>query len=167
LNSEAAPVAPFFSDFWNEARGEAGLAPRRDIADLHWRFWGDTQKKRTTLTYTWPSGARAYAIVKHSNPFTFDLEDIFLSPPRADLLQQFLDAIFAWCAERGALMLLFWTSEDGQPPALLEVYRRNMASSLTPRFRDNYLSRRLSARGRIRIGLEWPPCNFTIIATPT
>jgi hypothetical protein len=166
LSPDAAPLSPFFFDFWDAARGDAGLAPRRDIADLQWRFWNDGQKQRTTLTYSWPSGARAYAIVKHSNAFIYDLEDIFLSVPRADLLQQFLDAIFAWSADRGALMLLFWTSEDGQPPELLEVYRRNMSPSLTPRFRDNYMARRMTRHGISRIGEEWPRCNFTIFATP-
>jgi hypothetical protein len=166
LSPDTAPLSPFFSDFWDAARSGAGLAPRRDVVDLRWRFWNDGQKRRTTLTYSWSSGARAYAIVKHSNPFIFDLEDIFLSVSRADLLQQFLDAIFAWSAERGALMLLFWTSEDGQPAELLDVYRQNMSPSLTPRFRHNYMARRMTRLGISRIGEEWPRCNFTIFATP-
>jgi hypothetical protein len=166
LDSDRARTAPFFDDFWEQARPLAGLAPRRDKADLDWRFWRDGGEQRTTLTYCWQNGARAYCIVRHGNPFIFELQDIFLTTVNAALLQQFLNAIFSWCAERGALMLTFWTSEDGQPPELLDVFRRNMAASLSRRFRDNRMSRRLTARGRGRIGADWPPFNFTVIATP-
>jgi hypothetical protein len=166
FDSEAATSSSFFASFWDEARLVAGLAPRRDIADLSWRFWKMPGARRTTLTYTWPGGIRGYCIIDHTKPLHFTLEDIFLTVPKPDLLQQFLDAIFAWCAGRGALMLAFWTAVGGQPLPLMKIYRRNFDDSLSRRHRDGPLARRLTSRGRERLGVEWPACNITSIVGP-
>lgn len=39
LTSNVAKDHPFFSSFWPDARLNHGIAPRRDRADLKWRFW--------------------------------------------------------------------------------------------------------------------------------
>jgi hypothetical protein len=164
LESLAAPATPFFADFWDEARLSAGLAPRRDAADLAWRFWNMPGGLRRTLIHVWPCGARGYGIVNTSDGLYFTLEDIFLSAPRADLLAELLDAILAWCAEEGGLMLGFMTTADSQPAELLDVYRRKMGENLNFRHRGQHLSRRLTSLGRERLGPRWPPCNITAIA---
>ncbi len=166
FDAEAAISSSFFAGFWDEARLTAGLAPRRDVADLSWRFWKMPGAHRTTLTYTWPNGVRGYCIINHTRPFHFTLEDIFLAMPLPDLLQQFLDAIFAWCAKRGALMLVFWTAAGGQTVSLMKVYRHNFGVSLSRRHRDGPVARRLTSRGRERLGADWPACNITSIVGP-
>jgi hypothetical protein len=166
FDTEAAISSSFFASFWGEARLTAGLAPRRDIADLSWRFWKMPGAHRTTLAYTWPNGVRGYCIINHTRPFHFTLEDIFLAAPLPNLLQQFLDAIFAWCARRGALMLAFWTAVGGQPLPLMAVYQRNFGISLSRCHRDGPVARRLTSRGQERIGPGWPACNITSIVGP-
>jgi hypothetical protein len=166
FDSQAAMSSPFFATFWDEARLTAGLSPRRDAADLGWRFWKMPGARRTTLAHSWPEGVRGYCIIDHGNPLHFTLEDIFLTQPHPELLQQFLDSIFAWCADRGALMLRFWTAAEGQPLDLMPVYRGNFGVSFSRRYPDGPLPRRLTQRGRERLGTEWPACNVTSIIGP-
>jgi len=163
LDASAARNSPFFVDFWDEARLAAGLAPRRDAADLAWRFW-DRPGQRTTLTCCWPCGTRGYGIVSTKDGFHIKLEDIFVSTPRADLLGQLLDSILSWCADRGGLMLSFMTTVDSQPPQLLAALQDCFRDSLSSRHRGQHVSRRLTAMGRQRIGAEWPPMNITPLA---
>ncbi len=160
-SAETAASSSFFASFWDEARMSAGLAPRRDIADLAWRFWNMPDKGRTTLAHAWSDGVRAFCIVNRPGPFHVVLEDIFLTSPQPERLQQFLDAIFAWCRAKGALVLRFMTTMDSQPPILFEVYSRNMGISLSRKHRNDHMSRRLTVRGQERLGAKWPPCNIT------
>jgi hypothetical protein len=162
LNSAAARGSHFFADFWDEARLSAGLAPRRDTADLAWRFW-DAPGRLTTLTAAWPCGTRGYGIVSSSDGLHFTLEDIFLSAPCAELLAELLESLLSWCADQGGLMVSFMTTADSQTPKMLAVYRRKMGANLSGHHRDQYISRRLTALGRERIGPYWPPLNITAI----
>ena len=166
FDNRAATSSTFFATFWDEARLTAGLAPRRDAADLSWRFWKMPGARRTTLAHTWPDGVRGYCIIDHTNPLHFTLEDIFLARSRPEFLQQFLDAIFAWCRDQGALLLCFWTAAEGQPLDLMHIYRSNFGVSFSRRHPDGPLPRRLTQRGRERLGTEWPDCNVTSIIGP-
>jgi hypothetical protein len=162
LDDATAQRAPFFAGFWNEARLVAGLAPRRDAADLAWRFW-NRPGRRATLTHVWPCGTRGYGIVNTSDGLHFTLEDIFLTAPRPELLGALLDSILAWCADKGGLMLSFMTTAESQPPQMLAACLARFSESLSRRHRHHHLSRRLTALGRERIGEEWPPMNITPI----
>jgi hypothetical protein len=163
LDDATAKNSHFFADFWDEARMIAGLSPRRDAADLAWRFWG-RPGRRTTLTHTWSCGARGYGIVSTSDGLHFCLEDVFLSTARPDLLGALLDAILSWCADNGGLMLSFMTTAESQPPQMLAAYREHLSESLSCHHRGQHLSRRLTTLGRERIGAEWPPMNITPLA---
>lgn len=163
LDNAAAKSSRFFADFWDEARSTAGLAPRRDAADLAWRFW-DRPGRRTTLTHTWLCGTRGYGIVNTSDGLHFTLEDISLSTPRPDLLETLLDSILSWCADRHGLMLSFMTTVESQSPQMLAAFRKQLRGSLSRRHRQQHVSRRLTALGRERIGETWPPMNITPMA---
>jgi hypothetical protein len=162
LDGVSARGSPFFVKFWDEARLWAGLAPRRDNADLTWRFW-DAPDCRTTLTVAWPCGARGYGIVSSSDGLHFTLEDIFLSTPRTELLAELLESLLSWCADKGGLIVSFMTTADSQTPEMLAVYRCKMGANLSGHHRDQHVSRRLTALGRERIGPYWPPLNITAI----
>jgi len=167
-SSAEAPKALFFADFWESARPLAGMSPRRDVADLVWRFWQRPDFEYLTLTYTWEGGARAYCVVNVTNPLIFYLEDIFIVPPRANLFEVFLTALFAWCAQKGALLLRFSTTSDGQPEEFLDVFARHMYLSPLRHFRrEMEFPRRFSAQGKIRTGgkvLRWNTTRFLISA---
>ena len=163
LDGVAAKSARFFTDFWDQARMNAGLAPRRDAADLAWRFW-DAPRPRTTLTCAWPCGTRGYGIVSTRDGLHFVLEDIFLSAPHPKLLEALLDAILSWCADRRGLMLSFMTTAESQPPPMLASLRRKLGNSFSRHHREQHVSRRLTILGRERIGESWPPMNITPLA---
>jgi hypothetical protein len=163
MDGATARNSRFFADFWNEARATAGLAPRRDVTDLAWRFW-DRPGQRTTLIHTWPCGTRGYGIVGTSDGLHFTLEDIFLSAPRPDLLETLLASIQSWCADKGGLMLSFMTTAESQSPQMLAACHKQLNTSLSRRHREQHVSRRLTTLGRERIGEAWPPMNITPLA---
>jgi hypothetical protein len=133
--SEQAIRSSFFTDFWSQARGEAGMSPRRDVADLAWRFWKRPGSSFVTLVHSWSGGERAYCIVDTANPYHYSVADFFVTPMRADLLDALLDALFAWSAGRGALTMSLWTTAAGQPAAFMDVLTRRMAPHPLTRFR--------------------------------
>jgi hypothetical protein len=166
-SSIEAPKSAFFVDFWGEARTIAGMSPRRDVADLNWRFWQRPDFQYSTLTYTWESGACSYCIINVTDPLIFHLEDIFILPPRADLLETFITAVFAWCARQGALLLRFSTTGDGQPEDFLDVFARYMYLPPMRHFRPVMeFPRRFSTQGKAKVssaGLRW---NATLLLRP-
>jgi len=167
-SSAEAPKALFFVDFWESARPFAGMSPRRDIADLTWRFWQRPDFKYFTLTQTWQGGARTYCVVNVTDPLIFYLEDIFIVPPQSDLLEVFFTALLAWCARKGGLLLRFSTTGDGQPEKFLDVFTRRMYASPLRHFRREMdFPRRFSTRGKVRTGggvLPWNTTRFLIPA---
>lgn len=166
-SSNEAPKSTFFADFWNSARNAAGVSPRRDVADLAWRFWRRPDSNYSTLTYTWDGGARAYGVVNIADPVIFHLEDIFIVPPRADLLEPFIAAVFRWCASQGALLLHFSTTTDGQPEEFLNVFSRHMYLPPLRQFRPQAeFPRRFSPQGKSKIGNTNLPWNATFLLRP-
>jgi hypothetical protein len=162
--SEAAASSSFFADFWSEARTTAGMAPRRDAADLAWRFWKRPGFMGTTLTYEWPEGGRAYLIVDTSYSLHFSLEDFFITPVNPERFECLLDALFVWCAQHGTLAIRCMTMTQGLPPQLLEVLLRKMKPFLLQRFRPSLeLPRRISPLGRAKSKSELSDWNTTKI----
>jgi hypothetical protein len=131
-----AMQSPFFADFWQQARCEAAMSPRRDVADLAWQYWLRPDSSFATLVHSWEAGARAYCIVETSNPFLYSLFDIFVTPMRPDLLDAVLRSLFIWCARRGALTLCFNTTLRGQTPELMQVFLQRMRPHPLTRFRQ-------------------------------
>jgi hypothetical protein len=162
--SSEALASSFFASFWTEARQTAGMAPRRDPADLAWTFWQRPGFTCSTLTCSWPGGACAYFIVDSSNPLAFHLLDFYVFPQRPDLLAEALEALFFWCATRGALSLGFHTTADGLPPELLRVFSCRMKPfALSRFFPKGDMPRRLLAAGTRRTGARLSPWNVTEI----
>lgn len=166
-DSSEAARAPFFANFWEEARVHAGMSPRRDRADLSWRFWRRPDSTYITLVYSWEGGARAYCVVNTTRPCAYCLEDIFVTPFLPELLEAFLDALFVWCAGRGSLLLSFFTTTDGQPAELLRVFQRHMHSHPLRRFRrPGEMPRRFSSRASLCGGEQALPWNVTNLLAP-
>ncbi|HEY2473017.1 MAG TPA: hypothetical protein VGI45_34870 [Terracidiphilus sp.] len=126
FNSVEARQSDFFQDFWNQARSCAGMAPRREVADLTWRYWNRPDGNVATLVHSWSSGAKAYCAIERLNPFLYLLSDIYVTPPNPALLSEVLESLFHWCARRGVLRLAFFTTTEGQPRELLEVFFAHM-----------------------------------------
>jgi len=66
MKGEEAGAAAFFQGFWDQARQHHGVAPRRDIADLRWRFWENPYKRHYTFVAENKTTCPAYAIVSAS-----------------------------------------------------------------------------------------------------
>jgi hypothetical protein len=158
-----AASSSFFADFWDEARLGAGMSPRRDAADLEWRFWKRPAPAVSTLTYSWPEGGRAYFIVDTAtNPAIYALVDFFITPANSQRLECVLDALFAWCARQGALALGFSTTTKGLPPPLLEVFLSKMKPFALRRYGPPLeLPRRLAPLGQARNNSVLPDWNTT------
>jgi len=164
---EEARQSQFFSDFWQQARTTAGMTPRRDAADLAWRFWQRPGSNFVTLVHEWAGGARAYCIVDVSHPILYYIVDMVVTPPRPDLLDAVLDALFLWRARRGALSISIWLTSEGQPPELMEVFFRRMKTHPLQRFRPRWeVPRYLSPRGRETLGGSMPRWNITQMMIP-
>jgi len=151
--NEEAASSRFFADFWAEARGEAGMAPRRDVADLEWRFWKHPGFEGTTLTYSWPGGGRAYFILDNTagHSAVYSIADFYITPANSERLDEVLEALFVWCAQRGALAVNFFTMPRGLPPQLLEVFLRKMKPSPLERLEPaKEMPRRISPLGKAR-----------------
>jgi hypothetical protein len=162
-----AMQSPFFADFWQQARTEAGMSPRRDAADLAWRYWLRPESSFVTLVHSWEGDARAYCIVETSNPFLYSLFDIFVTPMRPDLLDAALQSLFIWCARRGALTLSFTTTVQGQPPELMRVFLRRMRAHPLTHFRQpNQISYCLSPELRASPASSMPSWNATELLIP-
>ena len=158
---------PFFADFWQQARIEAGLSPRRDVADLAWRYWLRPDSHFVTLSHAWNGGARVYCVVNTRNPVSYHLSDFFVTPMRPDLLDEALNSLFFWCARRGALTVYFSTAHRGQSPKLMEVFSRRMRICVLNRFRKHMqLCSYVSPKGRTEIGMALPRWNITELLMP-
>ncbi len=156
----------FFARFWTEARATAGMAPRRDPADLAWRFWNRPGFTGSTLTCSWSDGSAAYFILTTStaDPLVLSLSDFYLFPPRPELLEQALESLFLWCAARGAFAVKLRTTADGLPPQLLDVFSRWMKPfALSRFFPRGDMPRRLLAAGARRTEARLSPWNVTEI----
>jgi hypothetical protein len=164
---EEAMQSPFFSQFWQEARLSAGMSARRDLPDLAWRFWKRPDSTYATLIHEGECGSRGYCIVNTTNPCSFHLEDIFFFPPRTDALDAFLTSLFQWSARRGALLLLFSTTTDGQPSGFLDVFARRMRPHPLQHFRPPHeLPRRFSSGVRAKFGAGISRWNATALLAP-
>jgi len=75
LTSESASVCPFFQSFWDSARNNHGVAPRRNREDLNWRFWINPYKSHFTFILDNGKGSSGYAIV---SPITSERAVVFL-----------------------------------------------------------------------------------------
>jgi hypothetical protein len=161
LDNAGAASSRFFADFWTEARLDAGMAPRRDAADLDWRFWKNPFFEGVTLTYSWPEGGRAFCVIETWNPLCHAIADIFITPANAQRFEWLLDALFAWCAGHGALALRCLTTPRGAPPQLMEVLRRKMSPCPLARSSAYELPRRFSPQGKAKIAGDLPDWNTT------
>lgn len=162
-----AMQSQFFSEFWQQARSEAGMSPRRDVADLAWQYWLRPEGSFVTLAHSWEGGGRAYCIVETSNPFLYSLLDIFVTPMRPDLLDAALQSLFLWCTRRGALTVCFSTTVRGQPPELMEVFLRRMRMHPLTRFRTpTQFSYFLSPEFKASLGGSMPCWNATQLLIP-
>ena len=95
LTSEEATDSPFFLDFWQHARQYHGIAPRRDLADLKWRFWDNPYKQHFTLIIDDGQTTPGYAIVSLSddNPSIVRLEDYAVTKPTRDSYQALIEGL--------------------------------------------------------------------------
>jgi len=158
----------FFADFWTEARATAGMAPRREVADMEWRFWKRPSFQGNILTYSWPGGGRAYCIIDTSDPMQYSLADFFITHPDPRLFGHLLEALFVWCARRGAFALKFLTTTNGLPLPLMEVVERKMRPFPLRSFMPHSeLTRRLSPSAKTRwngVLPDWNATEFLIVA---
>ncbi|MEN8219336.1 MAG: hypothetical protein ABFS56_23840 [Pseudomonadota bacterium] len=161
-NSEAAKH-PFFETFWNNARNELSVAPRRDKEDLEWRFWNNPYNTYKTILFSFDCGAQGYAIVNISNNKFFILEDIHVSPMKRELWMLALKDLAVWCIDEEAAWLRYITTSDGHPKEILDLFRELFDMGIVLRTRkacikktDQYMPRCISPSSSLKISTsDW------------
>lgn len=98
LSSVEAEKTSFFDRFWDQARLNHGIAPRRDKADLSWRFWRNPYKEHYTFVVDDSHQKCGYAIVSINPEMSFQafLEDYaVINPSQANYDELFKSLIVA------------------------------------------------------------------------
>lgn len=79
MTSEQASKNDFFDYFWDLARINHGIAPRRDRDDMQWRFWSNPNKKYFTLIQE-DTKQKGYVVISIQNNIA-NLEDYAVAEP--------------------------------------------------------------------------------------
>lgn len=148
-DDQVAKSVPFFDDFWKETAPQYPLTPRREKADLAWRFWDNPNVAYTTLVH-----ANGFAVLSRPHRYLFRVEDIVATPYDTEHFQKLLGLVAAWCAEQGGHALTFITTDDPSSPAEMvggSGLRKLHTSKLRKYVRaemDSRMLRRVTARGK-------------------
>lgn len=116
LTAAQAVQHDFFREFWPMARGAYPMTPRRDRADLAWRYWTNPNVDYTALITPDPTGVQGYAVLSRPHGSLFRLEDIVVFPYETPAFRRFLHSVCDWCAGQGGMALSFVTTDDPASP---------------------------------------------------
>ena len=161
LTSEQAPVSSFFDDFWETARSGYSIAPRRDKADLKWRFWDNPNINYFTLISENNSIGDAYAVLSEIDENIYQLDDFVCSPNSLELRSAMLVSVSNWVGDRGGSILKFVTTSDSTDQVVGGGGLRDLNSCFPFSLRESpkqYMPRRLCKNSqhyaKIR-GMAW------------
>lgn len=147
-DDHGAKSAAFFDDFWKKTAPRYPLTPRREKADLEWRFWDNPNVAYVTLVHE-----NGFAILSRPHRYLFRIEDIVATPYDSEHFQKLLRVVAAWCAEQGGQALTFITTDDPSSPAemvagseLRMLHTSKLLRYLRPE-KDPRMLRRVTARG--------------------
>lgn len=128
LTSLSAQSNGIFENFWGVARHNHGIAPRRDIEDLKWKFWTNPYKPHYTLVMD-EANCKGYAIISLQDGIV-SLEDYVVTVPSrinyASLFSNLSDAL------RSAGLSLLWvtsTNDAVLDAVTVEFSRRELICS--------------------------------------
>lgn len=106
----------FFESFWNVARYEHPITPRRNFEDLNWRFWSNPHVHTKTIFTPNESAIQGYAIITQVDRYHYRLDDIAVLPNEPSAMAALICSVCDWCASEGALVLSFMTTDDPKGP---------------------------------------------------
>jgi hypothetical protein len=156
-----AERAPFFNDFWVQARVNYGVSPRRDWADLRWRFWTNPYKEHFTFVVDESRAENGYAIISiNSNaPWQAVLEDYAVLKPSHVNYDQFFKALISALAKAGIKVLVTTTTSDEVLGDIASVFARyrfvvmGLKSLFLNKDKPRLMPRSITESGRV-IGLD-------------
>jgi len=95
MTSDQVSKNHFFDYFWDLARINHGISPRRDREDMHWRFWSNPNKKYFTLLQE-DTNQKGYVVISIKNNIA-NLEDYAVLEPNnknfINLLNNLMDQL--------------------------------------------------------------------------
>jgi hypothetical protein len=114
LTDTQARVDPFFESFWSKCRLEYGVTPRRDQADLDWRFWSNPHTSNITLVSDDTADEPGYVIIRKSiaTPGAAFIEDIVPCTPNARKFHRLLDSALSWMSRNNIRWVDFSTTDE-------------------------------------------------------
>ena len=121
LKSQIAREHVFFEDFWEQARQNHEIAPRRDVADLEWRFWTNPHKQHFTYVVG-SQGCSGYAIVSIRDGIA-RLEDYAVSLPSGKNYHILFDELCEALDRAGLYLLGVTSTDDHSLIAVKDIFR--------------------------------------------
>ena len=114
LDGDRARNDAFFRDFWEGCRASYGLTPRRDAADLDWRFWSNPHCRHIALVNDSDERCTGYVVIRKSaeSPAAAIIEDIVPRSGEPAAFHGLLDSALSWMSDHGIHWADFWTTDD-------------------------------------------------------
>lgn len=158
LSSTEARSESLFNTLWSDFRGNGGVSPRRDAADLNWRFWENPYGQFITVLFELDGEIIGCAVVETSRIPTLSLVDLFFARPDDALVRVVIKDLTTTLLKKfGAKLLNYSCTTD----AVSDVIKGNLEASFSPswisrchkRFApEKFMPRKITERGK-QIGL--------------
>jgi hypothetical protein len=156
LSPQAAKSSSVFDDYWTQARSFWGVVPRRDKADLTWRYWDNPYIEYETLVFERPEGVVGYVIVDLSAGTLARLVDISFLRPEAELIECVMSSLFSVLRKTyGCVLFQYLVTDDVLPEPLFAQLRAYFRPSLLTRAyraarvaEENLMPRKITALGK-------------------
>lgn len=110
LTSKQASKNSFFDYFWDFARMNHTVAPRRNKEDLHWRFWSNPNKRFFTLIQE-NSKSKGYAIISVKDNIAY-LADYAVMNPTGKNYSILFNSLLYYLKLNNIFLLRVWTTSD-------------------------------------------------------
>lgn len=155
LDASEARQDTCFDSYWTSAREHWGVAPRRDRADLAWRYWDNPYVSYLTLVFEQRSEMLGFAVV--DMPFAGHARIVDVSFLRAEIkcIDTVMNALLiALRRQLGCVLHTMLVTDDFLPSSLDGSFRQHFKPSwLTRLYRahrsseDIYMPRKITQKG--------------------
>lgn len=126
LSPDQAASDKFFDNFWEQARGRHGIAPRRNKEDLLWKFWTNPYKQHFTCVVD-DDSCQGFAIVSLAGGIA-KLEDYAVSHPTQVSYQKLFDELLDRLHYNSVKVLrVVTTNDDALSTVLSDFADRELA----------------------------------------
>lgn len=154
LTSAEARRDDFFSDYWDRSREAWAVSPRRNSADLCWRFWDNPYADHYAVIVRGDDRCDALVVFKSIAPGAIDIVDFSAARPEIDLILRALKRAVTVARKHFSARLITCSFTEDAIPAGAFSIASEFQPSLVSRFRRGFggrsgslMPRRITPRG--------------------